>query len=69
MLDAWTGPYGGVPPFAEVRVDRFKPALEEAMAQSRRELDAIAKNPDPPTRTAGAPTRACRLFTVSGARP
>ncbi|HEY2734267.1 MAG TPA: hypothetical protein VGI70_09790, partial [Polyangiales bacterium] len=49
MLDAWTGPYGGVPPFAEVRVDRFKPALEEAMAQSRRELDAIAKNPDPPT--------------------
>jgi peptidyl-dipeptidase Dcp len=47
LLQDWSGPYGGVPPFAGVRVEHFKPALEQAMADSRRELDAIAKNPAP----------------------
>jgi peptidyl-dipeptidase Dcp len=49
MLAAWTGPYGGYPRFDLVKVADFKPALEEAMALNRREIQAIANNPAPPT--------------------
>ncbi len=49
LLAAWTGPYGGAPPFDKVRVADFKPALEAAMAQNLAEIDAIANNPAPPT--------------------
>src|SRR5690606_20155709 len=45
----WTGPYGGVPGFAGVRVGDFEPALEQAMAKSRAELEALTNNPEPPT--------------------
>ncbi|RKH27020.1 M3 family peptidase [Corallococcus praedator] len=44
----WPGPYGGVPPFAQVKVDNFKLAISAAMDQYRRELDAIASNPAAP---------------------
>ena len=49
LLPRWTGPYGGVPPFDQVRVEHFKPALEAAMAAQLAEIDAIAGNPAPPT--------------------
>src|SRR5688572_8265917 len=49
LLAPWSGPYGGVPGFAGVQVEHFKPALEQAMNETRREIDAIAKNPEPPT--------------------
>jgi len=49
LLAPWTGPYGGEPNFAAVRVADFKPALEAAMATNLREIDAIAANPAPPT--------------------
>ena len=49
LLARWTGPYGGVPPFDKVKVEHFKPALEAAMAENRREIDAIADNPAAPT--------------------
>ena len=49
LLAPWTGPYGGVPPFAKVKVEHFKPALEAAMEASRKEIAAIADNPAPPT--------------------
>ena len=49
LLQPWTGPYGGVPPFDKVRVEDFKPALEWAMADALREYDVIANNPAPPT--------------------
>jgi peptidyl-dipeptidase Dcp len=49
MLAVWTGPYGGYPRFDQVKVADFKPALEEAMALNRREIQAIADNPAPPT--------------------
>lgn len=49
LLAAWTGPYGGVPGFAGVRVGDFEPALEQAMAESRAELEALTNNPEPPT--------------------
>src|SRR5467141_1228460 len=48
LLEKWTGAYGGVPPFDKVRVADFKPALETAMAENLKEIDAIAKNPAKP---------------------
>ena len=49
ILAPWTGPYGGEPNFATVRVADFTPALETGMADAKREIDAIANNPAPPT--------------------
>ncbi|NEX92414.1 M3 family metallopeptidase [Caulobacter sp. 17J65-9] len=49
LLQKWTGPYGGVPAFDKVKVSDFKPALEAAMAQNLREVDAIANNKAKPT--------------------
>ncbi|ATB26614.1 M3 family metallopeptidase [Melittangium boletus] len=49
LLAPWTGPYGGVPPFDRVQAAQFKPALEAAIEEYRRELAAIAQNPEAPT--------------------
>lgn len=49
LTQPWTGPYGGVPPFDKVRVTDFVPALTEAMAQERAEVDAICANKAPPS--------------------
>lgn len=49
LLAPWTGPYGGVPAFDKVQLAQFKPALEAAMAENLREIDAIANNPAKPT--------------------
>ncbi|MBW3654901.1 MAG: M3 family metallopeptidase [Gemmatimonadetes bacterium] len=49
LLADWTGPFGGVPPFHQVRVQDFEPAMEAAMAQQMAEIDRIAANPAPPT--------------------
>jgi peptidyl-dipeptidase Dcp len=48
LLARWTGPYGGVPAFDKFQVAHFKPALEAAMEQNRREIAAIADNPAAP---------------------
>lgn len=45
LLAEWTGPYGGVPPFGQIRVEHFEPALETAMAENLAEIDRIASNP------------------------
>ena len=47
LLQPWTGPYGGVPPFDKVRVSDFKPALEASMAEALANIDKIASNPAP----------------------
>ena len=49
LVPKWSGPYGGVPPFDKVKVADFKPALETAMDEQLREIDAIAGDPSPPT--------------------
>ncbi|WP_237056996.1 M3 family metallopeptidase [Microbulbifer sediminum] len=49
LLAEWTGPYGGVPAFDKMRVEDLKPAMEFAMAENLREIDAIAANPEPAT--------------------
>src|SRR3954471_22496079 len=46
---AWSGPYGGVPPFDKVKVEHFKPALETAMAECLAQVERIANDPSPPT--------------------
>jgi peptidyl-dipeptidase Dcp len=49
LLEDWKGPFGGVPPFDKVKVEDFRPALEQAMAERLAEIDAIAADPSPPT--------------------
>ena len=49
LLAPWSGPYGGVPPFAAARVEHFQPALETAMAEKLAEIAALAENPEPAT--------------------
>jgi peptidyl-dipeptidase Dcp len=49
LLPKWIGPYGGVPPFDQVKVEHFKPALEAAMAEQLTEIDKIANDPAPPS--------------------
>jgi peptidyl-dipeptidase Dcp len=48
LLEPWTGPHGGVPPFDRVEVEHFRPALEAAMAERLAEVEAIAADPRPP---------------------
>jgi len=76
LLAEWTGPHGGVPPFDQVRVALFKPALETAMAENLAEVEEIANNPAPPTfentivaleRTGRALNRVQTLYGVWGA--
>jgi peptidyl-dipeptidase Dcp len=49
LLAPWTGPYGGVPPFDQVKVEHFAPAFEAAMAEQLAAVEAIAHDPAPPT--------------------
>ena len=49
LLAPWKGPHGGFPPFAEVRVEHFQPALDAAMGEQLAAIEAIASNPAPPT--------------------
>ena len=48
LLADWTAAYG-LPPFAAVTPDRFRPAFNEALRRHRAEIDAIAANPAQPT--------------------
>ena len=45
LLEPWSGPYGGVPPFDRVKVEHFKPALETAMAEQLADVERIANDP------------------------
>ena len=49
LLAPWVGPYGGVPPFDQVKVGDLKPGLETGMAQQLAEIDRIANDPAAPT--------------------
>jgi peptidyl-dipeptidase Dcp len=48
LLKEWTTPFK-VPPFSEIRPEHFLPAVKEAIAQNRKEIDAIANNAQPAT--------------------
>src|SRR5262245_26399505 len=49
LLARWTGPYGGVPAFDRLELGALKPALERAMAVNLEEIEALARDPRPPT--------------------
>ncbi|MFN3521551.1 MAG: M3 family metallopeptidase [Phenylobacterium sp.] len=49
LTASWTGPYGGVPAFDKVKVADFPAALDAAMAEELREVDAIANASAAPT--------------------
>jgi peptidyl-dipeptidase Dcp len=70
----WTGPYGGVPPWNDLRPELFPPAFESALAEQRAEIDAITSNADAPTfdntivameRSARTLDRLIRMFGVA----
>ncbi len=44
----WTTPYG-VPPFDEIKIEHYLPALKEGIEQHEAEIDAILANTDEPT--------------------
>jgi len=48
LLGEWKTPFG-LPPFGEIKEAHFLPALREAMAVERREIDAITADPAAPT--------------------
>lgn len=49
LLQPWTGPHGGVPPFDHVEVAYFKPALEAGMAEDLADVERIASATDAPS--------------------
>lgn len=48
FLAEWDTPYG-IPPFQEIRVDDYIPAIQAGIEQQKKEIDAIVKNTDAPT--------------------
>ena len=64
LLDDWTGPYGGIPPFDRIHTADFEPALTAGMAAQWQEIETIATNPQPATfeNTIAALERAGRLL-------
>jgi len=45
----WAGSYGGVPPWDRMAPEHFPGAFDAGIAEQRREIDAIAGHPEPPT--------------------
>jgi peptidyl-dipeptidase Dcp len=64
LLTPWTGPFGGVPPFDQVEVEHFEPALEAGMAAQLEAVRKITALPAPPTfeNTIAAMERSDRLL-------
>lgn len=48
LLQDWTGPYGGIPPFDKVKVSDFQSAIEAAMSENLAEIEKIANNKEVP---------------------
>ena len=49
LLSDWSSQPYHLPPFSEIKVEHFEPALAEGMKQHIDDLQAIVDNPDPPT--------------------
>ena len=48
LLTDWTSPHG-LPPFADVTPDQFRPAFDAALAAHKAEIDAVAADKAAPT--------------------
>jgi peptidyl-dipeptidase Dcp len=64
LLAPWKGPFGGVPPFDQVKVEQFVPALEAGMAAQLAAIDRITAEAAPATfeNTLAALERSDRLL-------
>ena len=49
LLQPWSGPFGGLPPFDQATPDAIEQAFHAALEIKRAELRAIATNPEPPS--------------------
>ncbi len=49
VLQTWTGPYGGVPPWDKLKPALFPAAFETGLALLAAEVEVIAENPEPAT--------------------
>jgi peptidyl-dipeptidase Dcp len=49
VLAVWTGPYGGVPPWDKLKLERVGSEFAIGIALMQAEVDAIATNPEPAT--------------------
>lgn len=49
LLEPWSGPFGGVPPWKQVRTEELEPAFEVAMEMARKEIEQIANQDSDPT--------------------
>ncbi len=49
LLEPWKGPYGGVPPWDQSTPERYRTALDAAIALQRTDYDAIVNDPAAPT--------------------
>ena len=49
MLQPWTGPYGGIPPWNLVQPDDFVTAFDAAIEQADQEIEAISDNSRQPS--------------------
>jgi peptidyl-dipeptidase Dcp len=72
LLQPWTGPYDGVPPWDKVKADDFPAAFNAAMQVSKIQFENIVNNPEPITfentitATEVAGKELDRLFSVWG---
>ncbi len=72
LLQEWTGPYGGVPAFDEMKVQDVKSAMETGMKLGLKDIETIANSPEAPTfeNTIVAIERAgkalARIYTYNG---
>src|SRR5688572_22503107 len=73
LLAEWTGAFGGVPPWDIIKPELFPAAFAAALADERREIEAIAGSTQPPTfentiaamqRAGKTRDRLMRLFSV-----
>ena len=74
LVAPWTGSYGGVPPWDQIRPEYFPAAFEIALAEQRAEIEAIASSAEPATfqntiealeRSGQTRDRVSRLFGVA----
>ena len=49
LMEKWTGPYGGVPPWKSINEADFLPAFNQAIELAKQDIEKIANNSDPAT--------------------
>jgi peptidyl-dipeptidase Dcp len=73
LIEEWSGPFGGVPPWDRVTPSDFPDAIAAALADERASIERIAQNPAPPDfentlaaleRSGQLKDRVLRLFAV-----